>query len=158
MREIGSFLAESTDVATCDTVARDALRNGHHELHSFAESRCAPDEVVLVRLDVIRGGAMLRPMWFREVPSPIGLLVVCAGVCHDGDVVRLVQLTASLARVTGEDVWPFGLETAEQMSIPATVRVRAAAAGAGTAALGGPADETVSRGSAARGSANRPAD
>ncbi len=159
LREIGSFLGDATDPAIRDAFARDALRNGHHDFESFATSRCAPDDVAVVRLDVLRDDAIVRTSWYRQVPSPIGLLVVCAGICVDGDRVRLVQITASLTRVTAEDDWPFGLATAEQMSIPATVRVRAAAARAGTAeGVAGSAAEGVSRGSAARGSATRPAD
>jgi hypothetical protein len=150
MHEIGSFLADDREPWAFDAVARNALRNGHDDFQSFAESRCAPDEVVLVQLEIVRNGGPVNTMWYRQVPPPIGLLVACAGLCTDRDVVRLVQITASLARVTAEEQWPFGVAAAEQMTIPATVRVRAAVAGA--------ADEGISPGSAAPGSGAHRAD
>ena len=56
--------------------------------------------------------------------------------------------TAGCGRVTTSEDWPFGLQCAEQMTVPARARLHAAARDAGVAVQ---AASDLSRGSAARG-------
>lgn len=152
MEEIGAFLAEERDAEQRLDAARVALRNGHREFATFAGSRCLPEDVVAVQLVVERGDEVLHRAWYRNLPSPIGLLVLCASLCRDGDRVSLVQSTAGCGRVTTSDDWAFGLRCAEQMTVPARERLRTAAHDAGVDVR--PAAQ-LSRGSAARDRSSR---
>jgi hypothetical protein len=155
MHEIGTFLAEDADDATRDATARTALRNGHRDFAAFTASRCLPEEVVGVQVFVARGGRVTHRAWYRRVPSPIGLLVLCSTVCDAGDEVSLVQSTAGCGRVTTSESWPFGLACAEQMTVPARYRLHTAAREKGLDVV--PAEQ-VTRGSAATDRGSRPPD
>jgi hypothetical protein len=155
MHEIGTFIAEDADHATRDAAARDALRNGHRDFAAFTASRCLPEEVVGVQVLVAREGRVTHRAWYRRVPSPIGLLVLCSSVCETGDEVSLVQSTAGCGRVTTSEHWPFGLGCAEQMTVPARYRLHSAARDAGVDVV---PIAPVTRGSAATDTGLHPTD
>ncbi len=146
LEEIGGYLAEEATGDQRLSVARTALRNGHREFATFNESRCLPEDVIGAQIVVERAGETVHRAFYREAPSPIGLLVMCASWCRDGDTVTLVQATAGCGRVTTSDDWPFGLGCAEQMTVPARSRLRVAARDAGVEVRPAP---QISRGSAA---------
>jgi len=50
--------------------------------------------------------------------------LLCAQTCHDGDFVKLRQITAVAATVTTSERWPFNLLCAEQVAVPAAARFR----------------------------------
>lgn len=124
MAEIGRYLAgdDAPDDAR-DAAAREALNNGQDAFTAFVESRCAATDIVLTQVDLGRSNGHTCRHAFRVTPGPIALLVFCAANCAAGDHVTVRQVTAGAGTVCAEETWPFGLETAERMTVPAPARL-----------------------------------
>jgi hypothetical protein len=125
MRELGSALAgDDADDATRDEIARLTMRNSHEGFERLVMSRYDPGEVVCVEFIIERASGGCCHVAYRGLPSPVELLFLCAQTCFDGDVVKLRQVTAVSGSVTTSERWPFGLMSAEQLTIPAAERLR----------------------------------
>ena len=122
--EIGRYLVgEGAPGADRDGAAREALANGHAAFTEFSESRCHATDVIVTQIELGRSSGHQCRHAFRVAPGPIALFVFCAANCAPGDRVVVRQVTAGAGSVCAEESWPFGLEAAERMTVPAPARL-----------------------------------
>ena len=125
MRELGVALAgdDADDAMRADT-ARLTMRNSHEGFERLVMGRYDPGDVVCVEFVIERASGGCCHIAYRALPSPVELLFLCAQTCFDGDLVKVRQITAVSGTVTTSERWPFGLMSAEQLTIPAAERLR----------------------------------
>ena len=127
MEQIGRYLVgdDAPDDAR-EAAAREALANGQDAFNAFVESRCCARDIVVTHVDLARANGHTCRHAFRVTPGPVALLVFCAANCEPGDRVTVRQVTAGAGAVCAEEAWPFGLEGAERMTVPAPARLSVA--------------------------------
>jgi len=124
MEQIGRYLAgDDAPHDAREDAARAALANGQDAFNAFVESRCCAHDIVVTQVDLGRANGHTCRHAFRVPPGPVALLVFCAANCAPGDRVTVRQVTAGAGAVCTEEAWPFGLETAERMTVPAPARL-----------------------------------
>jgi len=107
-------------------IVAGALRTAVEDAHGWLDGRLDGAEVVRVDLRV-EGPDRDRHSVFREVPSPLGLLLICLDQCRVGDEVTLTQELAKAGRTEARATWPFGMAEAEELTRPADLRAAAPA-------------------------------
>ena len=103
-----------------------ALRTAVEDAHGWLDGRLDGTDVVRVDLR-IDGADRERHSVFRQVPSPLGLLLICLDQCRVGDEVTLTQDLAKAGRLEARATWPFGMAEAEALTRPAEITATARA-------------------------------
>jgi hypothetical protein len=118
VKELGDwFTDDRQDARDSRLRVQQALWQGAIDAQSFLGSEISDGEVVQVEL-LLRGLHGGRCSVYREVPTPVALLMVCLEQAFPGDEVTLTQLVARRGRVAAQHRWPFGLDVAEQLTRP----------------------------------------
>lgn len=103
------------DPAESDTV-RDQVVRTLQETLAMAESQRNKNDFLYLQLDLTRDGRS-RGAYFPELPTPGALWAYLWGHAHKGEQVT-VSVHSGAGRRTVKDVWPFGLDVAEEMTRP----------------------------------------
>ncbi len=105
-------------------IVAQALRSATEDAHGWLARRLDGDQLVRVDLH-FRTKAGMRHSVFPDLPTPLGLLLICLDQCEVGDEVVLVQELAKRGRVEARATWPFGMDEAETLTRPVSVPVGA---------------------------------
>jgi len=107
-------------------IVAGALRAAVEDAHDWLDGRLDGTDVVRVDLR-IDGADRERHSVFRQVPSPLALLLICLDQCRVGDEVTLTQDLAKAGRIEARATWPFGMAEAEELTRPADLGATASA-------------------------------
>jgi hypothetical protein len=118
------FAADLPDSRDRRRIVAQALRSATEDAHRWLEGRRRCDELVRVDLHLGSPGAP-RHSVFPNLPTPLGLLLICLDQCQVGDEVVVVQEHAKIGRVEARATWPFGMDEAERLTRPVPVPVGA---------------------------------
>lgn len=116
IKDVGQFLAD--DEPTAVEVGREAIRRGAVEVNELLHSAFAAHEIVATELRFTSLGRGDRRTVFADVPTPVGLLLLCLRLCDAGDGVAVLHHTAGMGTTTRSATWPFGMAEAEEITRP----------------------------------------
>lgn len=116
VEDVGRFLAD--DGPEAGEAGRQAIMRGAEEVNELLRTAFCAHEIVATELRIVgprRGG---RRTVFADLPTPVGLLLLCLRLCDNGDEVAVLQHTAGKGTTTRKAVWPFGMAEAEEVTRP----------------------------------------
>lgn len=122
MHETSEFLTDpGTPPMERRAQAALALAHATRSLQGLATSGVSPGEVVAVDVEITEhdGG---RKAWsaYRQLPTPLELLVIGTARCGPGDTVSVVIHQAGREPLCRRAIWPFGFSRAEEITRPAS--------------------------------------
>jgi hypothetical protein len=96
-----------------------ALARASRSLHGLVATGVTAGDVVAVEITVTDPVGTCRTVnAYRQLPTPLELLIIGTARCRDGDTVTVVIHQAGGEPVARHDIWPFGLTRAEVMTHP----------------------------------------
>ncbi len=123
VHEIGVYLAGADAPESVQrAAASEALHNGKRAHAALLASQLDPHDVVVYEISIDNGDGP-KSVHFAHAPSPIDLLLLVAPNARNGATVQVRQTTAGCGTVTVEERWPFGMDEASEMTIPAIARL-----------------------------------
>jgi hypothetical protein len=98
-----------------------ALARASRTLQGLVTTGIGYGTVVAVDIEVT-GPDGSRRAWnaYRELPSPLELLVICTARAKEGDRVAVVIHRSGSPPLCRHELWPFGFARAEQITRPAS--------------------------------------
>jgi hypothetical protein len=117
--DVGHYLAgDDASPGEVGSAGRQAITRAAGEVNDLLRSAYSAHEVVATELRFAGPQRGFRRTVFALSPTPIALMLLCMRLCDVGDDVTVLQHTAARGSSTRKGTWPFGMDTAEQLTRP----------------------------------------
>jgi hypothetical protein len=117
--ELADFFADAgADARTREATVSAVADNNAYGRDRFEQSQLDPGAVALFSLAVTGPHGKHLAGSFRELPSAVTLLELCAGLCAPDDQVTVSTVHTGGRLVTATASWPFSMHDAVAMTAP----------------------------------------